>query len=516
MLRYDDDEGVRVAAGTAWEARARASARTRASGRAGPIPCLLAAGWVEGWVSLLSYQHEDQGYPSEGITPPGSGDSVLALVPGAHVRLAAARALAGGMKDNNQSTAVASLTSSPSSLSSSDVVHKIQTLFLANQPSSSSSAVTKGAGNKSSTPSSSFSSLGSAIGTTKTPSRAVPLTSGSGIGPAALGFAVPAKKPTSAGLGSLGAMMGGIGQPPKPKPKAAGSGLGLGMGSAVAPPPAIRSGGASTSLTPTAPALGLGSGPSSGSSAATTDPPNKISTRLAVAEWVRAVGEQQALSDDNSNSNKEETNGGKASHPSLSLLAFVLSFGAVDTASEVRKAMLTAGTALVDAYGPHHCPHIIAHLEGVLSATASHNNNSKGGKKDTYDLVSESTTGACGGVGVGSGPSDVLSSDYRRQACVVLMGAAGRHLAPNDPAVTTIAGKIARHISSYSIQPVTPFQSCYPSCQPKTHSNQLSPTSPSTSSIPPVSLQTPWCLRCPLPLRWCRGPWRTVWCCSCR
>ena len=446
MLRYDDDEGVRVAAGAAWEARARASARTRASGRAGPIPCLLAAGWVEGWVSLLSYQHEDQGYPSEGITPPGSGDSVLALVPGAHVRLAAARALAGGMKDNNQPTAVASLTPSPSSLSSHDVVHKIQTLFLANQPSSSSSAVTKGAGNKSSTPSSSFSSLGSAIGTTKTPSRAVPLTSGSGIGPAALGFAVPAKKSTSAGLGSLGAMMGGIGQPPKPKPKAAGPGLGLGVGSAVAPPPAIRSGGASTSLTPTAPALGLGSGPSSGSSAATTDPPNKISTRLAVAEWVRAVGEQQALSDDNSNKDKEETNGGKASHPSLSLLAFVLAYGAVDTASEVRKAMLTAGTALVDAYGPHHCPHIIAHLEGVLSATASHNNNSKGGKKDTYDLVSESSTGAGA-----SGPSDVLSSDYRRQACVVLMGAAGRHLAPTDPAVTTIAGKIARHTSCCSI-----------------------------------------------------------------
>ena len=451
LLRYDDDEGVRVAAGAAWEARARASARTRASGRAGPIPCLLAAGWVEGWVSLLSYQHEDQGYPSEGIAPPGSGDSALALVPGAHVRLAAARALAGGMKDNNQSNAVAN--PSLSSLSSSDVVQKIQALFLANQPSSSSSAVTKGGGNKSSTPSSSLSSLGSAIGTTKTPSRAVPLTSGSGIGPAALGFAVPAKKSTSAGLGSLGAMMGGIGQPPKPKPKAAGPGLGLGVGSAVAPPPAIRSGGGSTSLTPTAPSLGLGlgAGSSSGSSAATTDPPSKISTRLAVAEWVRAVGEQKALSDDNSN--KEETNGGKASHPSLSLLAFVLSFGAVDTASEVRKAMLTAGTALVDAYGPHHCPHIIAHLEGVLSATASHNNNSKGGKKDTYDLVSESSTGAGTGgvVGVGSGPNDVLSSDYRRQACVVLMGAAGRHLAPTDPAVTTIAGKIARHTSCCSI-----------------------------------------------------------------
>lgn len=322
-------------------------------------------------MSLLSYQHEDKGYPTsnstEGInhsSPGSSGDTAglaLALaVSGAHVRLAAARALAGGMKETNLTTAVASPSSPPpsSSLSVSDVVHKIQTLFLANQPSSSSSSssssVSKGGVNKVSTPSSSsLSSLGNVMGSAKTPVRTVPLSSGSGIGPAALGFNVPAKKPTSAGLGSLGAMMGGIGQPPKPKPKAA---AGLGLGSSIAPPPAIRSGVGSTSLVSTASAPGLGAGASSGpNAAATSDPPIRISTRLAVAEWARAVGEQQALPDNN---NDEGTKGGNASssshHPSLALLAFVLAYGAVDTASEVRKAMLTAGTVLVDAYGPHH------------------------------------------------------------------------------------------------------------------------------------------------------------------
>ena len=100
--------------------------------------------------------------------------------------------------------------------------------------------------------------------------------------------------------------------------------------------------------------------------------------------------------------------------------------------------MLTAGASLVDAFGPRHCPDIIAHLERVLTSTNSNNNNNnKGGKKDSYDLVSESTDDSSG---VGTGPSDVVSSDYRRQACVVLMGAAGRHLATDDPAVASIAG----------------------------------------------------------------------------
>ena len=281
-------------------------------------------------MSLLSYQHEDQGYLTEGVAAtPSSSDAPLALVPGAHVRLAAARALAGGMKENSQPSA----TSSPSSLSVADVVHKIQTLFLVNQPSSSTAS--KGVGNK---PSTTTTSTTTSLGASKAPpSRGVPLTSNSGIGPAALGFAVTAKKPTSGGLGSLGAMMGGIGQPPKPKPKTA-TGLGLGgLGVGAVPPPAVRAGGGSSGLTPLSaqvPGLGLGLGGGGGAGAgAVTDPPSKIATRLAVAEWVRAVGEQQALPDES----KEQ---GAATHPSLSLLAFVLAYGAVDHASEVCKTML--------------------------------------------------------------------------------------------------------------------------------------------------------------------------------
>ena len=101
----------------------------------------------------------------------------------------------------------------------------------------------------------------------------------------------------------------------------------------------------------------------------------------------------------------------------------------------------------------------------MLSSTASNNNNNnKGGRKDNYDLVPESTVAGADGVfgvfGIGSGPSDVVSSDYRRQACVVLMGAAGRHLTPGDPAVTSIAG----HHSPLTPCASPPLDSC--SCPP--------------------------------------------------
>ena len=194
-----------------------------------------------------------------------------------------------------------------------------------------------------------------------------------------MGFATSAKK-ASPGLGSLGAMMGGIGQPPKPKPKATGLGLGLGVGSTVGPPPSIRStGGLSNVATPTGTAamsgLGLVAGPSPGPGAsAGSDPPVKVSTRLAVAEWLRAVGEQHALpEEDQEKGSSSPQSQSQQQHSSLSLLAFVLAYGAVDPASEVRRAMLAAGASLVDAYGPKHCPHIIAHLEGTTHYTLSTN-----------------------------------------------------------------------------------------------------------------------------------------------
>ena len=130
-------------------------------------------------MALLSYQHEDAGYPSEGAAATGA-DPALALVPGAHVRLAAARALAGGMKEGGQGPATATAATSPSSssLTATEVIHKIQALFLASQPSSSSSTTSKGVGNKPSAPSSSssISSLGAAVVNSKVPSRAVPLS----------------------------------------------------------------------------------------------------------------------------------------------------------------------------------------------------------------------------------------------------------------------------------------------------------------------------------------------------
>ena len=150
------------------------------------------------------------------------------------------------------------------------------------------------------------------------------------------------KKPSSAigqGNSSLGAMMGAIGQPPKPKPKAGG----LGVGSVLGPPPPARTSSSSSSSSVTgagvttsgnalAPGLGLGvvSGSTSGASAGAADPPVKVATRLAVAEWLRAVGEQEQQQQG------QDKAGGSASQSwPLSLLAFVLAYGAVDHASEV-------------------------------------------------------------------------------------------------------------------------------------------------------------------------------------
>ena len=123
-----------------------------------------------------------------------------------------------------------------------------------------------------------------------------------------------------------------------------------------------------------------------------------VSTRLAIAEFIRSVGVDSAIpSEDGS------------SAAALDLLDFVLAHGTVDYSNEVRASMLTAGRALADSYGASMCRPMLSLLESVLLR--------KPASKSEEDLT---------------------TYDNRHQAAVVLMGAAGRHLSAEDPSVVGI------------------------------------------------------------------------------
>jgi hypothetical protein len=89
---------------------------------------------------------------------------------------------------------------------------------------------------------------------------------------------------------------------------------------------------------------------------------NHVATRLAVAESIRAMGVDLALTIDSDNND---------SSAPLDLLDLVLAHGAVDYSGEVRAVMLTAGRALVDAYGSSLCGPMLALLEGILQRKPS-------------------------------------------------------------------------------------------------------------------------------------------------
>lgn len=137
--------------------------------------------------------------------------------------------------------------------------------------------------------------------------------------------------------------------------------------------------------------------------AARRDPADdkQFAVRVAVAAVFAAIGTQGTLS--------PELAVGANVVPSL--LEFILQSGMVDLHADVRAAMLTAGRALIDAFGKDLCAPLMGLLEGVIAA------------KFTGDHKDE----------------DALSAfDNRNAAAVVLLGATGRHLQKDDPAVAII------------------------------------------------------------------------------
>jgi hypothetical protein len=122
------------------------------------------------------------------------------------------------------------------------------------------------------------------------------------------------------------------------------------------------------------------------------DPPNKVAQREAVAECLLTFG---------SSASRDYSDDAQAI---LAVFDFVLQRGVVDPNADVRSAMLTAGRALVDAFGPRYSGLILQRLEALLSPSA------KASQAD----------------------EDVKIGDTRRGAAVVLLGAAGKHLSKDE------------------------------------------------------------------------------------
>jgi hypothetical protein len=136
------------------------------------------------------------------------------------------------------------------------------------------------------------------------------------------------------------------------------------------------------------------------------DPPHKIRVREAVAVAVTAFG----LEADGS-SGAQSTAVTASEGVVGAIFDFILQRGVTDTDANVKALMLSAGRAMVDAYGPLYSGLILARLDAILTATGT----SKASKED-----------------------DVTAADARRLAAVILLGAAGKHLVKTDsPSVVT-------------------------------------------------------------------------------
>ena len=178
-----------------------------------------------------------------------------------------------------------------------------------------------------------------------------------------------------------------------PQSSAASAGIGASAGAGA--------GAAGKKLGKGASALAILSQPAAPAALRNPADDKQFALRTAVAQVFAAIGTQAALS-------QELAVGAGVI---TTLLEFLLKFGVVDTHAEVRGAMLTAGRTLIDAFGKELCAPLTTLLEGAISA------------KYTGDKADEEALAAF---------------DNRNAAGVVLLGATGRHLAKEDPAVVAI------------------------------------------------------------------------------
>jgi HEAT repeat protein len=137
--------------------------------------------------------------------------------------------------------------------------------------------------------------------------------------------------------------------------------------------------------------------------------------RLALANVFVAIGSQGQLSE-------EITVGNGAV---ISVLEFLLKYGVVDTNSEVSSTMLTAGRTLIDSFGggADLCSPLMRLLEGTIATKYS------GAPNDEAALA---------------------AFDSCHSAAVVLLGATGRHLSKEDPAVGLITQSLIEALKTPS------------------------------------------------------------------
>lgn len=135
--------------------------------------------------------------------------------------------------------------------------------------------------------------------------------------------------------------------------------------------------------------------------------------RVAIANVFAALGAQATLSGDLA----------VGANVVPSLLDFVLNSGMVDPHPDVRAAMLTAGRALIDNFGKDLCAPLMRLLESVIAMKYT------GDNKDEEALA---------------------AFDNRNAAAVVLLGATGRHLAKDDPAVAEITKSLINALKTPS------------------------------------------------------------------
>lgn len=101
------------------------------------------------------------------------------------------------------------------------------------------------------------------------------------------------------------------------------------------------------------------------------------------------------------------------------IFPFLLRFGVVDPCDAVRQHMVSAGMALIDAYGASQAASLLPIFEGVLETPAERG-------------------------------EDLRAFDWRREGTVVLMGSTARHLDKTDPKILSIVDRLLDALSTPS------------------------------------------------------------------
>ena len=133
----------------------------------------------------------------------------------------------------------------------------------------------------------------------------------------------------------------------------------------------------------------------------------KAGARGGVAAALEELGKAKALSPEGPDKHLEV------------VFPFLLDRGVVDPDEAVRQQMVSAGMALIDAYGSGHAASLLPIFEGVLGAPA-----------------------AAG--------EELSAFDWRREGTVVLMGSTARHLDAADPKVQAIVERLLDALSTPS------------------------------------------------------------------